>query len=96
MVWHNELTELVVTETIHERKALMADGRCGGCIARWQRNAGGAAQILIWNSYLATIPHLAQRGPLLRSLLAFFDKMFRNVSCDDFRRMWLEAIHLRR
>lgn len=92
---HDELTELVVTETIHERKALMAD--TADAVVALPGGMGTLeelAEILTWKQ-LGLSHHpiiLLNVDHYYDPLLAFFDKMIsERFMSDDFRRMWLVA-----
>lgn len=92
---HDELTELVVTETIHERKALMAD--TADAVVALPGGMGTLeelAEILTWKQ-LGLSHHpiiLLNVDHYYDPLLAFFDKMIsERFMRDDFRRMWLVA-----
>ena len=92
---HDELTELIVTETIHERKALMAD--TADAVVALPGGMGTLeelAEILTWKQ-LGLSHHpiiLLNVDHYYDPLLAFFDKMIsERFMSDDFRRMWLVA-----
>ncbi len=92
---HDELTELIVTETIHERKALMA--HTADAVVALPGGMGTLeelAEILTWKQ-LGLSHHpiiLLNVDHYYDPLLAFFDKMIsERFMRDDFRRMWLVA-----
>lgn len=92
---HDELTELVVTETIHERKALMA--HTADAVVALPGGMGTLeelAEILTWKQ-LGLTRHpviLLNTNHYYDPLLAFFEKMIsERFMRDDFRRMWLVA-----
>lgn len=92
---HDELTELVVTETIHERKSLMVE--TADAVVALPGGMGTLeelAEILTWKQ-LGLTRHpviLLNTDHYYDPLLAFFEKMIsERFMRDDSRRMWLVA-----
>lgn len=92
---HDELTELIVTDTIHERKALMAE--TADAVVALPGGMGTLeelAEILTWKQ-LGLSRHpiiLLNVDHYYDPLLTFFEKMIsERFMRDDFRRMWLVA-----
>ena len=92
---HDELTELIVTETIHERKALMA--HTADAVVALPGGMGTLeelAEILTWKQ-LGLTRHpviLLNTDHYYDPLLTFFEKMIsERFMRDDSRRMWLVA-----
>lgn len=90
---HDELTELIVTDTIHERKALMA--HTADAVVALPGGMGTLeelAEILTWKQ-LGLTGHpviLLNTDHYYDPLLAFFEKMIsERFMRDDSRRMWL-------
>lgn len=92
---HDELTELIVTDTIHERKALMAE--TADAVVALPGGMGTLeelAEILTWKQ-LGLSRHpiiLLNVDHYYDPLLTFFEKMIsERFMRDDFRGMWLVA-----
>ena len=92
---HDELTELIVTDTIHERKALMAE--TADAVVALPGGMGTLeelAEILTWKQ-LGLSHHpiiLLNVDHYYDPLLTFFEKMIsERFMRDDFRGMWLVA-----